>query len=127
MKNKKLGCVLLGWLSLSMTIAHTEEYSTSESGVAAYYSNVFQGRKTASGQRYDKNKMTAAHKTYPFGTKLKVTNQENGKSVEVTVNDRGPTTPGRVIDLSRSAANELGYLKKGLANVTLEVVELGKK
>ncbi len=128
MNNKKLWTLLFGSVALLVSnYAQSEGSTVTESGIAAYYSNVFQGRKTASGQRYDKNKLTAAHRTYPFGTQLKVTNQENGKSIEVKVNDRGPTTPGRIIDLSRRAAKELGYLKKGLADVTLEVVEMGNK
>lgn len=95
----------------------------SQEGVAAYYSNVFQGRRTASGDRYDKNALTAAHNSYAFGTQLRVTNLANGKSVVVRVNDRGPSTPGRIIDLSRRAADELGYLREGLTEVRLEVLE----
>ncbi len=98
-----------------------------ETGIAAYYSNVFQGRKTACGDRYDKDALTAAHNTYPCGTQVRVTNLENNRSVIVTVNDRGPSTPGRIIDLSRRAARELGYLKKGLARVKVEVVSSPKK
>ncbi len=93
-----------------------------ETGLAAYYSDVFQGRKTACGERYDKNTLTAAHNTLPCGTQVRVTNLENNRSVVVTINDRGPSTPGRIIDLSRRAAKELGYLKKGLARVKVEAV-----
>ena len=94
-----------------------------ETGIAAYYSNVFQGRKTASGERYDKNALTAAHNRYAFGTKLRVTNLKNNKSVMVRVNDRGPHTAGRIIDLSRKAADELGFVKEGLTKVSLEVLQ----
>ncbi len=94
-----------------------------ETGIAAYYSNVFQGRKTASGERYDKNALTAAHNRYAFGTKLRVTNLKNNKSVTVRVNDRGPHTAGRIIDLSRKAANELGFVKEGLTKVSIEVLQ----
>jgi rare lipoprotein A len=91
-------------------------------GLAAYYSNRLNGRKTASGQIFDQNALTAAHPTLPYGTKVKVTNTKNGKSVVVRINDRGPTQPGRVIDLSRAAAGKLGMLRAGLVPVKLEIV-----
>lgn len=94
-----------------------------ETGIAAYYSDVFQGRTTACGDRYDKNALTAAHNTYPCGSQLRVTNLANNRSVDVQVNDRGPTTPGRIIDLSRRAAEQLGFVKEGLANVKVEAIE----
>jgi rare lipoprotein A len=92
------------------------------SGVAAFYNSRLNGRKTASGQRFDNNALTAAHNTLPFGTKIKVTNTKNNRSVVVRVNDRGPTTPGRVFDLTRAAAAKLGYLRDGTAEVTAEIV-----
>ncbi len=91
-------------------------------GKAAYYSNRFNGRKTASGQRFNNAAMTAAHNTLPFGTRVKITNTKNNKSVVVRVNDRGPSTPGRVFDLTRAAARKLGYVRAGLADVKAEVV-----
>jgi len=91
-------------------------------GLAAYYSNRLDGRKTASGQVFDQNALTAAHPTLSFGTKVKVTNTKNSRSVVVRINDRGPTQPGRVIDLSRAAAGKLGMLRAGLVPVKLEVV-----
>jgi rare lipoprotein A len=91
-------------------------------GKAAYYSNRFNGRKTASGQRFNNAAMTTAHNTLPFGTRVKVTNTKNNKSVVVRVNDRGPSTPGRVFDLTRAAAKKLGYVRAGLADVKAEVV-----
>ncbi len=108
------GFSVLAWLP-SAAVAE-------ETGLAAYYSDVFQGRKTACGESYDKNALTAAHNTFPCGTQVRVTNLENNRSVVVTINDRGPSTPGRIIDLSRRAAQELGYLKKGLARVKVEAV-----
>lgn len=111
-----LFCAVSG-SALAVTVGDTEE------GIAAYYSNVFQGRKTASGDRYDKNELTAAHNSFPFGTRLKVTNLDNDKSVIVRINDRGPTTRGRIIDLSRRAAEELGFIRAGLTRVKLEVIE----
>ena len=91
-------------------------------GLAAYYSNRLNGRKTASGEVFDQGKLTAAHQTLAFGTKVKVTNTKNNRSVVVRINDRGPTQPGRVIDLSRAAAAKLGMMKAGLVPVKLEVV-----
>ncbi len=91
-------------------------------GLAAYYSNRLNGRRTASGEVFDQGKLTAAHQTLAFGTKVKVTNTKNNRSVVVRINDRGPTQAGRVIDLSRAAASKLGMLKAGLVPVKLEVV-----
>lgn len=103
---------------------HVKGFSQTEvaSGSASYYSNQFQGKKTASGEKYDKNKLTAAHRSYAFGTKLKVTNTANGKSVVVTVNDRGPYSKQRIIDLSYAAAKRIDMLKQGVAEVHIEVV-----
>ncbi|HZB91970.1 MAG TPA: septal ring lytic transglycosylase RlpA family protein [Stellaceae bacterium] len=88
-------------------------------GLASWYD---QGRLTASGERFDPRKLTAAHRTLPLDTKVKVTNLENGKSVEVKVNDRGPYISGRVLDLSSEAAKKLGMTKEGLALVRIEVL-----
>ena len=93
-----------------------------ETGKASYYGGKFHGRRTASGERYDKNAFTAAHKTLPFGTIVRVTAEWNQKSVEVRITDRGPFKKGRVIDLSTAAAAELGMLSKGVGDVTLVVV-----
>ena len=95
----------------------------SESGVASWYGKKFHGRKTASGERYNQNKMTAAHKTLPFGTRVRVKNLENGKSVEVKINDRGPFKKGRVIDVSRAAAKKLEMINSGTAKVNIKVVD----
>jgi rare lipoprotein A len=92
------------------------------SGKAAWYGRKFNGRKTASGQRFNAAAMTAAHPSLAFGTKVKVTNTKNKRSAVVIINDRGPKTPGRVIDVSQAAANRLGILRGGTADVTLEVV-----
>ena len=91
-------------------------------GIASWYGHEWQGRRTASGERFDVNKLTAAHRTLPLDTKLKVTNLENGKSVEVKVNDRGPYIAGRVLDLSTQAAKLLGMEKEGLALVRIEIL-----
>lgn len=91
-------------------------------GLAAVYSDKLNGRKTASGQVFRQSELTAAHPSLPFGTKVKVTNTKNNKSVEVRINDRGPNHAGRVIDLSSASAAKLGMGKNGTAPVKLEVV-----
>lgn len=106
----------IGTLSAS---AQTEDFL--ESGVASYYHNKFVGRKTANGERFSQKQYTCAHKNLPFGTRLRVTNIKNGKSVIVTVNDRGPFTKGRVIDLSLQAATDLDFVREGLTRVAISV------
>lgn len=91
-------------------------------GVASYYADKFHGRITANGETFDMYALTAAHRTLPFGTKLKVTSLANNRSVLVRVNDRGPYVKGRVIDLSLGAAKELQMVQNGLVEVKLEVV-----
>lgn len=93
-----------------------------ETGTASFYAARFDGRTTASGTRYDSSKMVAAHRSLPFGTKVRVTHLRNHRSVVVTVVDRGPYRRGRIIDLSRRAASELGFVHQGLATVQIEVV-----
>lgn len=93
-------------------------------GLASWYGGKFQGRKTANGEIFDTNKLTAAHRSLDFGTIVRVHNLENGKSVDVRINDRGPFVTGRVIDLSRAAAEELSMVATGVAPVKLEVVSL---
>lgn len=88
-------------------------------GKASYYSNKFNGRRTASGEKFRNSKRTAAHRTLPFGTKVKVTNLRNGKSVKVRINDRGPFVAGRIIDLSRKAARRIDMDKEGVGNVKI--------
>jgi rare lipoprotein A len=91
-----------------------------EQGLASYYSDSLRGRPTASGARYDPAALTCAHRSLPFGTRLRVTELAHGRSVVVTVNDRGPLVRGRVVDLSRAAAAALGMLEAGVARVRLE-------
>ena len=93
--------------------------TVAEQGRASYYADKFQGRKTASGARFSQHKRTAAHRTLPFGTRLKVVNLDNGRTVHVRVNDRGPFVEGRMIDLSKKAARKLGMLQQGVANVEI--------
>lgn len=101
----------------------SEKGTLFETGLATYYSAKTHGRMMASGERYDKNGFFCAHKTLPFGTKLRVVNTKNGKEVLVTVKDRGPFAKGRVVDLSNKAAEVIGMLSAGVVPVELWVVE----
>lgn len=96
-----------------------------QTGKASFYSDKYDGHLTASGEKYKHTKLTAAHKALPFGTKVRVTNIANSQSVEVVVNDRGPYVDGRIIDVSRSAAEKLGFINQGLAEVKIEVLDAG--
>ncbi len=110
-------------LTLALAPALSVQASTGTiSGIASWYGPGFHGRTTANGERYDMYAMTAAHKTLKFGTKVKVTNNTNGKSVVVRINDRGPYVGKRVIDLSRSAANAIDMIGPGTADVTIEIL-----
>lgn len=91
-------------------------------GSASFYAARFDGRRTASGELFDNDDMTAAHRTLPFGSLVRVTNPANGRSVVVRINDRGPFTRGRLIDVSRAAAEELGMVARGHADVELALV-----
>ena len=103
------------------TIKEVALKNRQEGGEATYYKS---GRKTASGKVYDKNKLTAAHKTLPFGTVVRVTNKKNGKTVDVEITDRGPFRPGRIIDLSVAAAKELDMMKAGVVPVIISILEV---
>ena len=125
---------LLRWAAVSLLIAvsivgcggskrpSTEPHKVRfvETGVASWYGKPFHGRTTANGERYDMHKMTAAHKTLPFGAMVKVTDLETGRSVNVRINDRGPFAKGRIIDLSKKAAKQLGIYERGTARVRIE-------
>lgn len=102
------------------SLAH-DRAPTMQKGVASFYSDRFQGRTTASGESFDQRELTAAHRSLPFGTKVLVTRRDNGRQVEVLINDRGPFVAGRVIDLSKSAARALGMLHRGTAPVQLSL------
>lgn len=91
-------------------------------GIASWYGSVWNGRKTASGEAYDESELTAAHRSLPLGTLVRVTNVRSMRSVIVRINDRGALSPGRIIDLSSAAAREIGMLEQGLANVKLEIL-----
>ena len=106
-----LGC------ALGAIPAAAEETKPIQSGAASWYGPGFHGKKTANGERFNTNDLTAAHKTLPFGTEVRVTNERTGKSVVVRINDRGPYAHGRVIDLSKAAAEAVGI--EGVGQVTL--------
>lgn len=99
--------------------ARTPSYSGGHSGIASYY---WQRQRVASGGWFNPSAMTAAHKTLPFGTKVRVTNVNNGRSAVVTINDRGPFVAGRIIDLSKAAASAVGMIGSGLARVRMEIL-----
>ncbi|GAA5520973.1 septal ring lytic transglycosylase RlpA family protein [Aliifodinibius salicampi] len=98
-----------------------------DSGTASWYGEYFHGKLTASGERYDTETLTAAHKTLPFNTIVRVVNVENEKSVEVRINNRGPFTGDRIIDLSRKAAQKINIIDDGLAEVELYLVKEGER
>lgn len=131
--------IVLFWLMLIVSCSSAVRFSTNgstienentfeskeyyEIGEASFYASEFDGKKTASGEVYDMNQLTAAHPKLPFGTKLKVTNLKNNKSVIVRVNDRMPNYKGRVIDLSYRAAKEIGMVNDGIQEVKIEVIK----
>ncbi len=117
-RQRTLRLIILFYCMLTSTLI----YAFTETGMASWYGGKFQGRETASGEIFDTNNLTAAHKTLPFGTMVKVVNIENEREIVVRINDRGPFVAGRIIDLSRAAANELEMVGAGVANVCIEVV-----
>ena len=121
MKAALAGLVLLAGLA-SGPAAVAQDSAAMQEGEASYYSDSLDGQKTASGELYDKDAMTAAHRTLAFGTKVVVTYAKTGKSVEVTINDRGPSVEGRIIDVSGAAARELGMIDDGHGRVTVAIL-----
>lgn len=123
--------IIIGLTTLSMMLLsnpsrayHSSQDTSSvfQSGVASFYANKFNGRLTANGEIFSNSKMTAAHKTLKFGTVVRVTNRRNGRKVKVRINDRGPWVKGRIIDLSRVAAREIGMINSGTARVDIEIL-----
>lgn len=133
-----VGSVLADETTSSVAIARSESSAASQpkggkgkatvaglkqlQGMASWYGPGFHGRRTASGERFNSGAMTAAHRNLPFGTQVRVTNLNNGRSVVVRINDRGPFIRGRVIDLSAEAARAIGMLRPGVAPVRIEVI-----
>ena len=116
--------LLAGWGAVVLMMAGcaaapppSPSFDAAEIGLASYYADRFHGRKTASGERYDRQALTAAHRRLPFGSVVQVTNLDNGRSVSVRINDRGPFVRDRVIDLSYAAAKAVGMLRRGVVEV----------
>lgn len=129
MKAKILYAVARCGLLLALLVAaacHSSRGLFAESGLGSYYADKFDGRRTASGEVYRPDRLTAAHNTLPFGTLIEVTNVRNGRAVRVTVNDRGPQGRNRIVDLSKRAAAQIGLLGAGLAPVRLRVVRAAR-
>jgi rare lipoprotein A len=129
MKNivKILGILILISYKMVMAGNAVQEENKQQVGIASYYSSKHDNRKTASGDRFQSGSLTAAHRTFRFGTLIKVTNLKNNKSVLVTVNDRGPQSKNRVLDLSLEAAKEIDMVRTGTAKVKIEVIEIAEK
>lgn len=119
-KYKSIFVILLLLINTQVQAKHNKPEHHKMVGTASWYGPRFHGKKTSSGEKFNQNKLTASHKTLPFGTKVRVTNLDNNKSVVVTINDRGPFVRGRVIDLSRYAANQIGI--KGLQKVSMKII-----
>ena len=119
-----LGATAIAFTAAPKAIAH-ENGATIETivGAASWYGPGFHGRQTASGEVFDMGELTAAHRTLPFGTRTRVTNEANGKSVIVRINDRGPFSGNRKIDLSREAARSIGLIDAGVGQVKIEVLQ----
>ncbi|GAB3541531.1 hypothetical protein GCM10027443_40950 [Pontibacter brevis] len=117
-----LTVIIFLFIGISQSIL--AQNNDTQKGEASWYGSQYHGKPTSSGELYNKNKMTAAHKTLPFGTKVKVTNLENNESVIVRINDRGPFVGDRIIDVSEMAARKLEFHADGIGNVKVEVLEL---
>ncbi|WP_093413391.1 MULTISPECIES: septal ring lytic transglycosylase RlpA family protein [unclassified Pseudomonas] len=117
-----LGLAILASLFTGCASYNVDPRGYDESGTASYYGAKHHGKRTASGEPFDQHALTAAHRKLPFGTRVKVTNLNNDKTVIVRINDRGPFTRGRLIDLSRAAADQLGMLRSGTARVRVQAL-----
>lgn len=107
---------------VDQSVADIDEETEIGGGMASYYGNELAGNRTASGERFDPAQLTAAHRTLPFGSMVRVTNTSNGDSVVVRINDRGPFSRGRIIDVSQAAAREIGMHRSGTARVKLALL-----
>lgn len=127
---KRIALLILLLVALSCVKKGTKIVDVSkgywEKGIASWYGDEFKGKKTASGEVFDPNKLTGAHKTLPLGSIVKVTNLENGKSINLRINDRGPFVKGRIIDCSKQAAKELGFYTQGTTKVKIILIKKGK-
>ncbi|MEZ1318968.1 septal ring lytic transglycosylase RlpA family protein [Pseudomonas fluorescens] len=123
MKRLLASFALLSLLAGCASTDTVDPHGYDQTGVASYYGARHQGKRTASGERFDKNSLTAAHRQLPFGTRVKVTNLKNNQSCIVRINDRGPHTRGRLIDLSHEAAEQLGMIRSGTARVRVQALD----
>ncbi len=114
---------ILGFMALLLLVGFVQALRYDQVGIASWYGPGFHGKRTANGEIYDMYAITAAHKTLPFNTIVKVVDLDTGRSVVVRINDRGPFVPGRIIDLSFTAAQELGIVEKGIARVGLRILK----
>ncbi|MCX7881965.1 MAG: septal ring lytic transglycosylase RlpA family protein [Brevinematales bacterium] len=119
--------ILIGMTCLLLTMGWGQQFPKYLYGVASWYGEEFAGKKTANGEIYDPNLYTGAHRTLPFGTIIEVENLENGKKVQLTINDRGPFVDNRILDVSKKAAEDLGFVQKGTAYVKVTVIRLGNE
>lgn len=106
-------------------IESIKNHPNTQIGIASYYGKKFHKKRTANGEIFNMYKVSAAHKSYPLGTKVRVTNLENGKSIKLAINDRGPFVKGRIIDLSYKAARKLDFVNQGTVKVRIDVIRLG--
>ena len=106
-------------------IESIKNHPNTQIGIASYYGKKFHKKRTANGEIFNMYKVSAAHKSYPLGTKVRVTNLENGKSLKLVINDRGPFVKGRIIDLSYRAARKLDFVNQGTVKVRIDVIRLG--
>jgi len=116
-------CALLSLLAGCASTDVIDPHGYDQTGVASYYGAKHHGNRTASGEAFNQNSLTAAHRQLPFGTRVKVTNLKNDKSCVVRINDRGPHTRGRIIDVSREAAERLGMIGSGTARVRVQALD----
>lgn len=129
MRHLTSGIVVLVLASASASAVASAKHTSianspqAEKGIAAFYGRNMEGHKTACGTKYLASELTTAHRTLPCGTKVRITNTKNGKSVEATVNDRGPTSRKRIVDVSRAVAEQLDFIKQGTTTVEIEVVK----
>jgi rare lipoprotein A len=121
-----IAALAVGTALFSVSACSSQDHTTEscvQTGRAAFYSGVLQGHKTACGGTYDASELTTAHRSLPCGTKVRITNTKNGKSVVATVNDWGPTTRNRIVDVSRAVAEKLDFVKQGTTSVKVEIVQ----
>ena len=123
MKRLLSACALLSLLAGCASTDTVDPHGYDKTGVASYYGAKHHGKRTASGERFNQHGLTAAHRQLPFGTRVKITNLNNDRSCVVRINDRGPYSRGRLIDVSREAAEQLGMMRSGTAKVRVQALD----